>query len=240
MFEHLDMIAHMQNGYHLLPMPDQAPADLVTALAEVSVATIGHLLWDGFLDHRTIRAMQPNRRILGTAVTFRLPSPDTAVLHYATARLRPGDVVVIDRAGDTRMACLGGNVALALAVQGVAGAVVDGPICDPDEIRDHGFAVWAQGVSPITTRRVDPPIGSMNVPVTCAGVTVHPGDLIIADESGVVAMSCARAAQIAEAARTKEATSARRREELRSGAPLGVMTGADDRVAAHVIQEVQA
>lgn len=220
-----------------MPMPELLPATLTQAYCDISVATIGHLLWDGFLDHRTIRAMQPNRRIIGSAVTLRLPSPDTALLHHVTGQVRPGDVVVIDRAGDTRMACLGGNVALALSLAGAEGAIVDGPICDPDEIRDHGFAVWAQGVSPITTRRTDPPMGSMNVPVTCAGVTVHPGDLIIADESGVLCMSRSRAADIAAAVKAKEEVSALRREQLRGRENgLGQLTGANERVETYRLQ----
>jgi 4-hydroxy-4-methyl-2-oxoglutarate aldolase len=83
---------------------------------------------------------------------------------------------------------------------------------------------------------MDPPMGALNVPVTCAGVTVNPGDIIIADESGVLCMSRERAAEIADAARTKEATSTARREDLRSGIKLGAATGADARVAQYCIQ----
>jgi regulator of RNase E activity RraA len=226
----------MEYGYQIHPMPTPLPAAIQRAFDGVSVATIVHLLWDGFLDHRVIRAMQPERKILGTAVTLRLPSPDTAVLHHATGLLRQGDVVVIDRAGNTRMACLGGNVAMAISLSGAEGAIVDGPICDPDEIREHGLPVWAQGVSPITTRRTDPPMGALNVPVSCAGVTVNPGDIIIADESGVLCMSRERAVEIADTARTKASTSTARRDDLRSGIKLGAVTGADARVTQHRTQ----
>jgi regulator of RNase E activity RraA len=226
----------MTSGYQIHPMPKALPQALQELLQDVSVATIGHLMWDGFMDHRLVRAMQPETRILGTAVTLRLPTPDTALLHYVSGRLRPGDVVVIDRAGDTRLACLGGNVALALSLSGAAGAIVDGPICDPDEIREHGFPIWARGVSPITTRRVDPPMGSLNVPVTCAGVTVNPGDLILADESGVFCIDRDRAMQVAQAAQIKEATSTQRRAQLRGGEKLGALTGADARVAEHLVE----
>jgi regulator of RNase E activity RraA len=230
----------MENGYHISPMPAQLPAAVIEAFDGVSVATVGHLLWDGFLDHRQITARQPDTRIIGTAVTIRLPSPDTALLHYLTARLRPGDVVVIDRCGDTRMACLGGNVGLAMAVAGAAGAIVDGPICDPDEIREHGFSVWSNGVSPITTRRMDPPMGQMNVPVTCGGVTVHPGDVIIADESGVLCVPRANAMTVAAAASKKEAVSGGRQQQLRDGANLSVLTGAEERVAKYLIPAADA
>ncbi|MCV6602259.1 MAG: RraA family protein [Cohaesibacter sp.] len=114
-----------------------------------------------FLDHRQIKAMQPNKRILGSAVTLKLPSSDSSLLHYLSGRVRSDDILLIDRCGDECLACLGGNVALALKLAGAEGVIVDGPICDPDEIREHGLALWARGISPITTRRSSP-CGEMN------------------------------------------------------------------------------
>lgn len=228
----------MKQGYQIHPMPDALPASLKEAYADVSVATVGHLVWEGALDHRLISPMQTDKRIIGTAVTFRLPTPDTAVLHYATGLLRPGDIAVIDRAGDTRLACLGGSVALAMSVAGAAGAIVDGPVCDLDEIRACDFPVWAQGTSPITTRRVDPPMGSMNTPVSCGGVTIHPGDIILADESGVICLSREKAQELAAQAQTKEATSAKRQAQLHAGEKLGALTGANERVAEYCVEGV--
>lgn len=226
------MFEQMKDCYTLAPMPTQIGADILALLTDVSVATVGHLVWSGFMDHRWISPRQSGKRIMGTAVTLHLPTSDSSLLHYLSGRIRPGDVLVIDRAGDTRLACLGGNVAYGLALSGAEGAIVDGPICDPDEILEHGFPVWSNGVSPITTRRTGPS-GSLNLPVDCGGVLVRPGDLIMADDSGVVCIPRAKAEELAKASAAKEVTSTQRRAEMKEGAPLGSLTGADDLVAKY-------
>jgi regulator of RNase E activity RraA len=228
------MFEHMTEHYAIAPMPDQIDSEILSMLSGVSVATIGHLTWSGFMDHHRISPRQTDTRIMGTAITLQLPTPDSTLLHYASGRVRPGDVIVIDRAGDTRLACLGGNVAFGLAQSGAAGAIVDGPICDPDEIREHNFPVWSHGISPITTRRTGPS-GSLNLPVNCGGVTVNAGDLIVADESGVICIPRAKAAELAKAAAAKENTSTQRRAEMKAGATLGALSGADELVAQYAV-----
>ncbi|MBO9402667.1 RraA family protein [Shimia sp. R9_3] len=230
--EIMKMFEHMTERYQIAPMPDQIGSEILAMLSSVSVATVGHLTWSGFLDHRHITPRQSDKRIVGTAITLRLPTPDSTLLHYASGRVRPGDIVVIDRAGDTRLACLGGNVAYALVRAGAAGAIVDGPICDPDEIREHDFPVWSSGVSPITTRRTGPS-GSLNLSVNCGGVVVHAGDLIMADESGVICIPRAEAPALAKAAAAKESTSTQRRAAMQAGATLGALSSADELVAQH-------
>ncbi len=228
------MFEHMPGHYDIAPMPDQIDGEILSMLSGVSVATVGHLTWTGFLDHHRITPRQADKRIMGTAITLRLPTPDSTLLHYASGRVRPGDIVVIDRAGDTRLACLGGNVAYGLVRAGAAGAIVDGPICDPDEIREHDLPVWSYGVSPITTRRTGP-AGSLNLPVNCGGAVVHAGDLIMADDSGVICIPRAEAAELAKAAAAKENTSTRRRADMKAGATLGALSGADDLVAQYAV-----
>ncbi len=225
----------MTENYLIAPMPDQIGEDILSLLSGVSVATVGHLTWTGFLDHRRITPRQTGKRIVGTAVTVQLPTPDSTLLHYTSGRVRPGDVVVIDRAGDTRLACLGGNVAYGLVQSGAAGAIVDGPICDPDEIREHDFPVWSCGVSPITTRRTGP-AGCLNLPINCGGVVVHAGDLIMADDSGVICIPRAEAAELVKAAAAKEDTSTQRRADMKAGATLGALSGADDLVAQFAVK----
>ncbi|MBO9475441.1 RraA family protein [Shimia sp. R10_1] len=222
----------MTEQYEIAPMPGQIDNEILSKLSGVSVATVGHLTWAGFMDHHRIAPRQFGKRIIGTAITLRLPTPDSTLLHYASGRLRPGDIVVIDRAGDSRLACLGGNVAYGLARSGALGAIVDGPICDPDEIAEHDLPVWSFGVSPITTRRTGP-AGSLNLPVNCGGVVVHAGDLIMADDSGVICIPRAEAAVLANAAAAKEATSTQRRADMKAGATLGALSGADDLVAEY-------
>src|SRR4029077_18503788 len=112
---------------------------------------------------------------------------------------------------------------------GIAGAVVDGPCTDPAEIRDRGFGLWCRGVSPITTRVADIG-GKLNLPVVCGGVVVHPGDVVLADESGVVVLNRDEAPAVAEAALARQAASAERMRAVDGGARLGDLSGATDMV----------
>jgi len=85
------------------PMPTQISAELVDLLEKVETATVGHFLHSGFVD-RELRAVLPEKRVAGTAVTVRLPHADSTILHYLTKLVRPGDIVVVDRCGDDRHA----------------------------------------------------------------------------------------------------------------------------------------
>ncbi|MNY07072.1 4-hydroxy-4-methyl-2-oxoglutarate aldolase [compost metagenome] len=170
--------------FKICAMPDPLPAELLMLAVAAEPATIGHFRLMGFPDG-AIRPMHPAPRIAGPAVTLALPAADSSLLHHAVGQLRPGDVVVIDRLGDKHHACLGGGVAYALAKAGVAGVIIDGPIADPGELEDVGLAVWARGVASITTR-LQGIGGLMNVPICCGGAVVQPGDLVIADEGGIV------------------------------------------------------
>ncbi|MFC4862320.1 RraA family protein [Pseudomonas sp. MAHUQ-62] len=170
--------------FKIRAMPEPLPSAITELALAAEPATIGHFRLMGFPDS-AIRPMHPVPRIAGPAVTLALPGADSSLLHHAVGKLRRGDVVVIDRLGDRHHACLGGGVAYALAKAGVAGVIIDGPIADPGELRDVGLAVWARGVASITTR-LQGIGGLMNVPVSCGGAVVQPGDLVIADEGGVV------------------------------------------------------
>jgi len=101
--------------------------------------------------------------------------------------LRPGDIVVVDRMGDQRHACWGGGVTIAAKAAGALAGVVDGPCTDLSEIQESDFPVWSRGISPITTRLYNLG-GGLNIPVSCGGVPVLPGDVVLADESGVLVL----------------------------------------------------
>ena len=110
-------------------MPAQISPNLVTLLEKCEVATIGHVLHSGFVD-REIRAVLPSKRVAGTAVTIRIPHADSTALHYLTKLVRAGDVVVIDRCGDTKHAAWGGVVTHAMKMAGVKAGVIDGPVLE--------------------------------------------------------------------------------------------------------------
>lgn len=209
-------------------MPPPLGTDLAERARGIASATIGHLLDRGFMAN-DVRPVLPGHSIAGCAVTVSFSGQDSTILHHAVGMLRPGDVLVIDRQGDTRHACIGGGVGLAALTAGALGAVVDGPCTDPDELEEIGFPVWSRGISPITTRLLGI-AGSMNCTVPCAGAVVHPGDLVIADVNGVVVLERARAAEILDSARAKEARSAKNMERVRNGEKLGDCSGATELV----------
>jgi regulator of RNase E activity RraA len=120
-------------------------------------------------------------------VTIRFDGDDTSIVHFALGQLRPGDILVIDRAGDTRHACCGGGVAFAARAAGCLGIIIDGVATDVQELRAYGMPVWARGLSPITCK---PRFigGEFCVNIACGGVPVAPGDVVFADENGVLVM----------------------------------------------------
>jgi regulator of RNase E activity RraA len=212
------------------PMPPPVDAAVLAKLARAETATIGHTRLAGFLDRR-IQAVLPGSRIAGTAVTLQIAGPDSTLLHHALGLLRPGDVLVVDRLGDDRYACLGGGVALAAQLAGSPGAVVDGPCTDFSELREHRYPVWCRGAAPITTRLLGLG-GALNVPVACGGVTVRPGDAVLADESGVLVLPADEAEAVADAALARQAREQALWARLRAGEKLGEVSGASAIVRA--------
>jgi len=168
-------------------LPPQIDAALISLLEQAEPATIGHFLDFGFVDP-AIRAQWQVPRIAGTAVTVRCAGTDSTIVHYALGQLRAGDVLVIDRAGDSRHAAVGGGVAFAARAAGARGIVVDGVATDIAEIRDYKVPVWARGLSTVTTKRLFQQ-GEFCVPVAIGGVAVQPGDAILADENGVLVLN---------------------------------------------------
>ena len=160
---------------------------MLDLLRQAEPATIGHFLHTGFMEP-AIRGLFLEVRIAGTAVTVRAPGADGVMVHHAVGKARPGDVLVIDRCGDLKHACVGGAVAYAVRKAGIAGIVVDGFMADIGELRAYGVPVWARGLSPVTTKALGLG-GGFCVPVSCGGVSVRPGDAVFADENGVLVLN---------------------------------------------------
>ena len=212
------------------PMPAQLSGDLVALLEQCEVATIGHVLHSGFVD-RDIRAVLPSKRIAGTAVTIRIPHADSTALHYLTKLLRPGDIVVIDRCGDTKHACWGGVVTHAMKNAGVKAGVIDGPATDFSEIVRVDMPMWCRGPSPITTKILGTE-GAINVPVSVGGQTILPGDAVLCDESGVVVLAPSTAEAYARRAIQMQENELVLLERLRKGEKLPDISGATAMVEA--------
>jgi 4-hydroxy-4-methyl-2-oxoglutarate aldolase len=210
--------------FTLKPLPDPLEKKLVEKLLRAEPATIGHFRNSGFMDP-AIRAMQADLRIAGPAVTVRAPGMDGTIVGYALGQVRRGDVLVIDRAGDHRHAAFGGLVAYACKVAGLAGVIIDGVATDIGEVRKYGVALWCRGLSAVTTKRIGL-AGEFCVPVSCGGVAVNPGDVIIADECGIVVLDRAEAEAAAERAIGMQDAEAASRKRLDSGEKLPDISGA--------------
>lgn len=211
-------------------MPDQISAALIGKCATVETATVGHRRHMGFMD-KAIQCVLTPRRVAGTAITLALPGQDSTLLHHIIAELRSGDFLCIDRLGDSKHACLGGGVAAAIKASGCVGVAIDGPCTDLPEIQEYDLPVWSRGVSPVTTRIYDIG-GSFNVPISCGGVVVNPGDVVIADFSGVLVMPPDEAETEADWALGKQAAEPDGHKLLLSGSKLGDLSGATNLVRA--------
>jgi 4-hydroxy-4-methyl-2-oxoglutarate aldolase len=210
--------------FTLNALPQGLKKELVEKLVRAEPATIGHFRNWGFMDP-AIRAMQSDLRIAGPAVTVRAPGVDGTIVGYALGQVRPGDVLVIDRCGDHRHAAFGGLVAYACKVARLAGVIIDGVATDIGEVRKYGVPLWCRGLSAVTTKRIGL-AGEFCVPVSCGGVDVSPGDVIIADECGIVVLPPGEAEAAAERAVGMQDAEAASRKRLDAGEKLPDISGA--------------
>ena len=217
--------------YHIGPVPPRVDTALIEGFQKVEVATIGHFRHRGYVSH-ALRPIAPLPGTLaGTAVTVAIPGTDSTLLHHAVSVVQPGDVVMIDRLGDTRHACLGGGVAFAIKTAGAIAVVLDGPCTDAEEIIEVGLPVFCTGISGITTRLNDLG-GSLNLPISCGNVPVLPGDLVVMDNTGVLVLPPDEAGEVLEEASARQARANRNRGRIAAGEKLGDLSGASRMVAA--------
>lgn len=216
--------------YLMADMPEPLDPQLLRILHGVETATIGHVRHWGFM-HRRIRPLNHAHRIVGCAVTLALPAQDSTLLHHAVGLLRPGDCLVIDRLGDDIHACFGGAVAAAARMAQAQGVVIDGPATDPGEIQQAGVPVWCTGIAPITTRLYD--LGGLfNHAIQCGGVAVQAGDVVIADENGVLVLPRREAGALGRAALERQVRTQARIDRVMEGEKLGQLSGASAMVLA--------
>lgn len=158
--------------------------ELMERALKTDPAQIGHHVQGGFMD-ASIKPISEDIKLIGPAFTIRLPGNDNAMLYYAMKRAPKGSVVVIDRMGDKRVACVGEMVVRAAMSLGLAGIVVDGPNTDTKHIKDLGFPLFSTGRASVTNtfKGVD---GEYGIPVNCGGAVVCPGDIIYGDIDGVI------------------------------------------------------
>lgn len=174
--------------------------ELRRQLLETSPAQMGHYIEGGYMSP-DIKPVFPQAKMAGPAYTVRLSADDSVTLYYAMERAPKGSVIVIDRGGDNTFACCGEIVAYAAKTLGMAGIVVDGPATDSIAITEMGFPVFSRGLSAVTTRFLGTG-GKYNIPVSCGGIPVSPGDIVFGDADGVICLSvedCCKYLQYAQA-----------------------------------------
>ncbi|HEY0450200.1 4-carboxy-4-hydroxy-2-oxoadipate aldolase/oxaloacetate decarboxylase [Actinophytocola sp.] len=217
--------------------PRAAEAD-VKALAVFGVATVHEAQGRTGLLAPRLRPIYPSVHIAGTAVTVSVPPGDNWMLHVAVEQCRDGDVLVVAPTTRSDAGYFGELLATALAARGVRGLVIDAGCRDVAELTAMGFPVWSRCVSAFGT--VKETLGSVNVPVACAGQLVAPGDVVVADDDGVVVVPRADAAAVAAAAAAREEKEAVSRERYRRGELSLDTQDMRERLAAKGLQYVES
>jgi len=187
----------------------------VGRLARFGVATLHEAQGRTGLMKPCLRPIYPGAAACGTAVTVLAQPGDNWMLHVAAEMIRPGDIVVVGLASENTDGMFGELLATSYRARGAVGLVIDAGCRDVGELRKMGFPVWSRAVSARGTVKATP--GSVNVPVVCGGAVVQPGDVVAADEDGVVVIPRAAEAEVAGAAAAREEKEAKTRERLARG-----------------------
>ncbi|WP_460463189.1 RraA family protein [Arthrobacter pigmenti] len=192
---------------------------MLDQLQNVELPTLGHFLEDGFCPPE-IRAMVPGVRMMGTAATARIPDADAVAVNEALLRLQPGEVLVLDMAGDRNHAPVGAVTSAAAWSRKCAGILVDGPVTDVPELAAAKLPVFARGSTCLTTKRHASGRSEFGIPINIAGVEFRPGDIVLGDDNGVVVLDPDMDADIIRQATASDQAEPEILERIASGEPL--------------------
>jgi 4-hydroxy-4-methyl-2-oxoglutarate aldolase len=206
-------------SHYVVRSVDRADPETIATLGEAGVATAHEAAGRIGLLGPAIQARQLGSAIAGSAITVACHPGDNLMIHAAVEVCRPGDVLVVTTTSPSTDGMFGDLLATSLIARGVAGLVIDAGVRDIATLREMGFPVWSRAVHAQGTVKASP--GSVNIPVVAAGQIVRPGDIVVADDDGVLALPRAMGRAAADAAAKRVDNEASKRAQL-AGGTLGI------------------